>query len=113
MSKLCLGKQAFSSLLNAGSAQRLEPVPNHSGLALAASEAGRTARADARTTVLTLVRFQAMASEARISNLDLCSRIFALPNVIWTSKLQPTHIQKNPHARRNDYRWISYVVILR
>ena len=54
--KLCADKQAFSSLLNAGSAQRRKAVPNHSGLALAASEAGRTARADADSNFVEVAR---------------------------------------------------------
>ena len=55
-SKLCLGKRAFSSMANEGSAHRAEPASNHCGLALAASEAGRTARADADTNFVELAQ---------------------------------------------------------
>jgi len=71
--KLCSGKQAFSITLNAGTALRVEPVPNHCGRALAASEAGRTARADAAKDFGDLARpcvgfaaWDVQASESRL-----------------------------------------------
>ena len=50
------GKQAFSSMPNAGSVLRKALVPNHFGRALAASEAGRKARTDAATNFDDLAR---------------------------------------------------------
>jgi len=52
--RLCAGKQAFSSMPNAGSAHKPELATNHCGRALAAK--GRTARTDADTNFVALAR---------------------------------------------------------